>query len=209
MDKNEFKTMVEKYKSELMKMAGLTVKAQEVNNPSLEENNSQVDNSTMINNTERIQPQTNELQSDVNQGADPLPFEQGAPYTGKAAGDDSLQETYQEFLDQNKEYGLLKVQAFAARQAIPISGVQVIVSKRFSDMDKIFFEGRTDESGIIDNIKLPTTSKLLSERPQDVLPYAEYDFSAFHEIFNTESANNIQIFQDIKSIQPVRVVPRG
>lgn len=207
MEKSEFKDMVEKYKKELMRMAGLTVKAQEINNPVMEDVGPPVSAYDRNDASQNTNTQINQPQNDEIGERDPLPYEEGAPYTGNAAGDDSSLETYQEFLDKNKEYGLLKVQAFAARQALPVSGVKVRVSKNFSDGEKVFFEGETDESGIIDNIKLHTTSKLLSEHPENVLPYAQYDFSAYHENYNTQSANNIQVFQDIKSIQPVRVVP--
>lgn len=228
MDKEEFKALVQKYKNEIMKMAGITVNAQKMVEPDKEPilpiNQSQISQGTQesVNgslveeseqNTVPATKQQNAVNSEIDSGSNgdakdnPTPmFGAGAPYTGKASGENAIVETYQEFLDRDKEYGLLKIQAFTARQALPISGVKVTVSKKFSDMDKVFFEGETDSSGIIDNIKLPTTAKSLSESPEDVLPYSIYDFKSSHPQYQTENADQIQIFPNIKSIQPVTVI---
>jgi len=42
-------------------------------------------------------------------------------------------QTYEEFLNQNPGKGTLKIQAFTARQALPVPGVHIIVSKRIGD----------------------------------------------------------------------------
>lgn len=203
MDKNEFKNMVERYKNELIQMAGLTVKALDLKNST-----PQSETTTNTDNTQGTIPQdVMESTTQNNSENQTLPFERWAPYTGKAAGGDSSNETYQTFLDKNKEQGYLKIQAFTARQALPVSGVNIVISKKFSDMEKVFFEGETDESGIIDGITLPAPSKLLSETPENVLPYAEYDISSSYSGYKTQNAPQVQIFQGIKTIQPVQVVP--
>ena len=59
--------------------------------------------------------------------------------------------------DEADSFGTLKVQVFAAQQVYPISSARVIV--RRNGEDKILFEGYTDSSGIVDNIRLPTPGK--------------------------------------------------
>lgn len=74
-------------------------------------------------------------------------------------------QTYQEFLNQNPAKGTLKIQAFTARQALPVPGVHVIVSKRIGDENHVFFEGTTDESGLIDDITLPAPCEAAPKSP--------------------------------------------
>lgn len=195
MEKNEFDSLVQKYKEEMMKMAGKKISKDPVSHP-------------IAMNLNATMPQNNVNES-INQNEEVLPFEQGAPYSGEESEDVSSNETYSEFLKNNPESGTLKVQAFAAQQALPVGDVSVRVSKKFTDQEKIFFEGITDSTGIIDNIILPSPQKFLSEQPSDILPYAVYDFFASHPTFGTENSNEIQIFQGIKSIQPVRIVPQA
>lgn len=194
MDQNEFRNAVERYKKELIKMAGITVKALDAAESALI--NEQTSNTGAQNET--YEPTTDDSQTPAS--------EQGAPYTGEASEDNSQNETYQDFLDKNKEYGYLKIQAFAGQQSLPINGVNVVVSKKFSDMDKVFFEGTTNESGIIDNIKLPAPAKNLSEAPENVLPYASYDVASSHNDYDTRNAPSVQIFPGVKSIQPIQVI---
>ncbi len=116
-------------------------------------------------------------------------------------------ETYQQFIDRNNKQGELKIQAFSAQQAIPVSGVNVKISKKFSDQEKVFFEGTTDDSGIIDGIFLPAPDKELSEHPENSAPYATYNITASHPIYGVELTGNVQVFGDTKAIQPIRVIP--
>ncbi len=203
MDKNEFKNMVEKYKSDLMRMAGLKVNAEEIQKTTAVP--SQI--SPEENAAKEVQNEENKNQPEQNNAPAKNSLEDTSfPEDPAGVTDDSGSNTYQDFMEKNKEYGYLKVQAFAASQALPIEGVKVVVSKKFSDMEKIFFEGVTDESGIIDDIKLPAPSKALSEHPSRILPYSIYNFFAEYPQAETETAPTVQIFQGIKTIQPVRVI---
>ena len=64
-------------------------------------------------------------------------------------------EIYKSFINSNSGVGFLKIRAFAASQAVPISGMSVVVSKNIDDNKVVFFEGVTNESGIIEKISLP------------------------------------------------------
>ena len=61
---------------------------------------------------------------------------------------------YQEFIKENPETGLLKVQAFTADQAIPLPNTKIFITKQIGDNDVLFFSGETNSSGIIDKIEL-------------------------------------------------------
>lgn len=115
--------------------------------------------------------------------------------------------TYEQFLAQNPKTGFLKIQAFTANQAIPLSDVAVIISKKFGDETKIFYEVKTDQNGIADGIILPAPDKDLSEQPSDITPFAVYDVYATHPKYEQQSDLQTQIFDGVKSIQPFNMVP--
>ncbi len=69
---------------------------------------------------------------------------------------------YNEFLKDNPGRGTLKIRVTSASEALPVSGVNVVVSKDIGDNTYIFYEGQTDSSGMINNIKLPTPVRITS-----------------------------------------------
>ena len=69
---------------------------------------------------------------------------------------------YNEFLNENPGRGTLKIRVTSASEALPVSGVNVIVSKEIGNNTYIFYEGQTDSSGMINNIKLPTPVRITS-----------------------------------------------
>lgn len=119
-------------------------------------------------------------------------------------------KTYDQFLNSNTKTGTLKVQAFTARQALPVKDVNVEVTKQFLDLTKTFFDLKTDENGIIDNMELPAPDKSLSENENFTGPvYETYDIKVTHPDFEDLVLEQVTIFDGVKSIQPVNLVPRS
>lgn len=48
---------------------------------------------------------------------------------------------YQDFLNTNKGRGYLKIRAYAANQAIPISGLKILVNKKIDGYNVNFLKG--------------------------------------------------------------------
>lgn len=117
--------------------------------------------------------------------------------------------TYEQFQNINTSRGYLKLQAFAGKLSTPVPNVKIIISKKFSDMDKVFYTVSTDENGIVDNLELPTIDRSLSQSPTGALSFATYNVKAFHPDFDTIDFEQVPIFDGIKSIQPIRLIPRG
>lgn len=136
--------------------------------------------------------QNEELES---MGMDPRPVSPGAP------------QSYDVFLNENPAQGMLKIQAFTARQTLPVPGAHIIVSKRIGDENHVFFEGTTDESGIIDGITLPAPERASSEKPFQPHPFTLYDIHADHPAYRQKNLHYGAIFDGIKSIQPIDLFP--
>ena len=52
---------------------------------------------------------------------------------------------YNQFLRDNPSTGTLKVRTTSASSALPVSGVDIIVSKEIGENTIIFYEGKTDD----------------------------------------------------------------
>lgn len=129
----------------------------------------------------------------------------------KKAGDMIIIEPYknnEDFESRNGSSGVLRVQVFAADQGYPVSGADVTVKARFLTGDREFFRGRTDIDGIVDNITLPTPSRMLSlDEDNTAEPFSLYNIRVSHPDYAVGEFSNVPVFDSVKSIQPVELVP--
>lgn len=112
---------------------------------------------------------------------------------------------YQEFLKENPVQGYLKIRASAARGAIPISGLKIVVSKNIEDNNVTFFEGSTNESGMIDEIILPAPRLNDSDlvKPNNIL----YDITATYKEENKPAIYKVYIYENVRVLQNITIVP--
>lgn len=113
--------------------------------------------------------------------------------------------SYSNFINENPEEGYLKIRAYAANQAVPIEGVKIVVSKIIDDNRVIFFEGNTNESGLIENITLPAPS----QNPNDleVPNRTTYEINAKYIPDNIDRNYKANIYSGLKVIQNIIIVP--
>lgn len=114
-------------------------------------------------------------------------------------------EEYQNFIKENPETGYLKIRAYAASQAVPISGLKIIVSKNIGNNKVIFFEGNTNESGIIERISLPAPK--LQSNDLNVPNKITYDINATYNQDNINNLFKVNIYEKIRVVQNISVVP--
>ena len=114
-------------------------------------------------------------------------------------------EEFQKFLEENPGRGFLKVRATSANDAVPVEGVNVIVSKKIGDNNVIFFSGQTDESGMINGIVLPTPKKVLSD--EDIPKFTKYELEAIHKDLNFDSKYEISLCCSVSVIQYINITP--
>ena len=114
---------------------------------------------------------------------------------------------YKNFIDKNKSVGYLNIRAYAANAAIPISGLNITISKVINNEKVIFFEGATDSSGIINRITLPTP--ILSKNDLKIPESEEYDIMAVYEnqslYFKVLMYSNIVVNQNINLVPNMRL----
>lgn len=112
---------------------------------------------------------------------------------------------FQNFINENPDIGNLKIRTNTAYEAFPIKNVKVVVSKQIGDNNIIFFEGETDESGMINNINLPTPKKVESnEQPPN---FVEYNLIVSYEPQDFYKEYKVSMCCDVGIIKYINIVP--
>ena len=112
-------------------------------------------------------------------------------------------KVYQDFLKDNPSNGYLKIRAYAANQAIPISGMNITISKMINNNNVIFFEGVTNSSGIIEKITLPTPK--LDPNNLDTPNGETYEITATYNQYN--KVYKVNMYENVYVVQDISVVP--
>lgn len=114
----------------------------------------------------------------------------------------------EDFEARNGSSGSLRVQVFAADRSFPVSNARVRVTVPFLTGSRELFDGRTDADGIVENITLPAPNKSLSlDEDNTSEPFALYNITIDHPNYAESVFSNVPIFDSVKSIQPVELVP--
>ena len=114
-------------------------------------------------------------------------------------------DIYNDFINVNPDLGILKIEAFTADEGIPIPDTDIVIYKDIGEYNVVFFKGKTDSNGMIDNIYLPTPKMSESNILEPL--YTVYDMNAYHIGFETIKKYSIGMFGGIKVIQYVKMTP--
>ena len=112
---------------------------------------------------------------------------------------------YQDFIRENPKEGFLRIRAYAASQALPISGLRIIVSKIIDNNKVIFFDGVTNDSGVIERINLPTPT--INDDNQIVPKTIAYDIEAIYIPDNVNRKYTVNMYENVYAVQNINVVP--
>ena len=110
---------------------------------------------------------------------------------------------YQQFLKENPSFGYLKVQIFTAEQGIPISDVNIKIQKEIKNQIFTIYTGKTDESGIVKDIKLPAPDIT----DYDLPTYTSYELIVNHPRYQGPNIFIIPIYSNQKMIQYINLTP--
>ncbi len=115
-------------------------------------------------------------------------------------------DEYKKFKEDNPVYGYLKIRAYAASGAVPITELKVEVSKIIDNTKVIFYSGFTDESGIIERINLPT--RRVNTNNLNAPDYTTYDILATRGD-NINLSYKINVYENIIVVQNISIIPGG
>lgn len=109
---------------------------------------------------------------------------------------------YAEFISKNPGTGNLKIRAYAASEALPLTGLNIIVSSLIDGKKIVFYRGVTDSSGMVPTIKLPAPNLLDNlEIPNSI----KYDIEA--SIGNNNSSFSVNMYDGVCVVQNINFVP--
>ena len=114
-------------------------------------------------------------------------------------------DLYEDFIKENDDTGNLKVQVFTAYGAIPIQNTNIVVYKDIEEYRVVFFQGVTDISGIISDIKLPAPMMVTSNEETPI--YTIYNMTAFNAGYESLKTYTIGMLGGVNVIQYVKMIP--
>ena len=114
--------------------------------------------------------------------------------------------SFKRYLEDNPGTGYLKVRASSANEAMPVEGVEVIVSKKIGDNTIVFYDGKTDASGMINGIKLPTPKRINNnlEAPN----FSTYNLRAVYPNDSYDQSYEISLCCSITIVQYINITPK-
>lgn len=118
-------------------------------------------------------------------------------------------DIYERFLREHTGVGTLKVQITEARGTLPIDNTIVEVRKNYGGENMLFYKNTTDNSGILDNLSLPTLPSSLSQSsvtaPQSG---TEYFVSVYNPSYIEENNIPVKIYDMVETILPISLQPK-
>ena len=78
-------------------------------------------------------------------------------------------------------------------------------SKTIDNNTIIFYEGNTNESGIIDKISLPTPK--LNQNDEVIPSYTTYDIKAIYNNTTLSNTYKVNMYENIYVVQTINIVP--
>lgn len=123
-------------------------------------------------------------------------------------GETPFKPEYQEYIDENKGRGSLKIQASVAQEAFPIKDVNVDVSMIYKGKRYSLYNDTTDSSGIVNEIVLPSKLSAESQNPQTAEDSdTVYLVSAYHPGFEAVTDCPVLIYDKVETILPISLNP--
>ena len=112
-------------------------------------------------------------------------------------------DIYEDFMRSNSDFGYLKVQTMGASGAVPVKNALVTVYKDIGEENVVFFEGRTDDSGVIENIILPAPGGDNLDTPVVSL----YELRIMHPDYLSVDRYSFGVISGIKDIEYIEMSP--
>lgn len=107
-----------------------------------------------------------------------------------------------------KGTGYLQVEVTTGDGAVPVPKAAVIVTQEIGGQSYLVTMKLTDRSGATDIIPLPAPLAEFSEAPDpSERPFSEYNVTVYKKGFYTVPEVTVPIFDTVKSIQPVPLIP--
>ena len=121
-----------------------------------------------------------------------------------ASNDPMRKGPEQWFLDAHPERGTLRVQVSTGRGLFPVEGARVEVYRNFGPERTVFYEGVTDASGIVEDIRLPALPAGWSQSAETAgISGTVYQVSVRHPQHGAVEGRPVTVFPRIETVLAV------
>lgn len=121
-----------------------------------------------------------------------------------ASNDSMRKDPEQWFLDAHPERGTLRVQVSTGRGLFPVEGARVEIYRNFGPERTVFYEGVTDASGIVEDIRLPALPAGWSQSAETAgISGTVYQVSVRHPQHGTVEGRPVTVFPRIETVLAV------
>ena len=148
---------------------------------------------------------TEELANRLVMGGEPMEPDDMLPEEDGMTTDDHPSPPPED--NPENDTGYIQVRTFTARQAVPVVGATVTISKKNGDEEDLIRVMQTDSSGLSPVVPVPTVSRELSMQPGTLQPYTSYIIQSDADGFYSVRNLNVPVFGGITAVQPVEMVP--
>ena len=108
------------------------------------------------------------------------------------------------FMDAHPERGTLRVQVSTGRGLFPVEGARVEIYRNFGPERTVFYEGVTDASGIVEDIRLPALPAGWSQSAETAgISGTAYQVAVRHPQYGTVEGRPVTVFPRIETILAV------
>ena len=108
------------------------------------------------------------------------------------------------FLDAHPERGSVRVQVSTGRGLFPVEGARVEIYRRLGPEPTVFYEGVTDASGIVEDIRLPALPAGWSQSAETAgISGTAYQVAVRHPQYGTVEGRPVTVFPRIETILAV------
>ncbi len=103
--------------------------------------------------------------------------------------------------------GTLVAAVTTAREALPVAGADVMLSRRDAQGTHLLYFLETDRSGRTPVMQLPAPAASQSESPGSAAPYAVYDLRVFADGYVPAVRTDVRVFGGTAGTIPITLIP--
>lgn len=117
-------------------------------------------------------------------------------------------DTLADFEERNTGRGTMAFRIYTAREALPVVGAEVVISKIIGGKPYVFSTVTTDLSGQTAPLSLPAPEKSLSlDSGNKIQPFSLYDAVIRKKGYAVVKITGIPVFDEVNSVQRTAMVP--
>lgn len=103
--------------------------------------------------------------------------------------------------------GTMVAAVTTAREALPVAGADVMLSRRDAQGTHLLYFLETDRSGRTPVMQLPAPAASQSESPGSAAPYAVYDLRVFADGYVPAVQTDVRVFGGTAGTIPITLIP--